>query len=143
MDVIIYLGEVYRLFVGDNNMFSQRFPEYPESAMIFSFRKDVYLKPKQHKEFFKAVKRVLGEKSSLRSFTMFENSFREISFWIDENKVGSVFQRWSSRIRGEPSWMMVDAIAQNLVIELSNKFDIETKVKISQSNKRNINEQNF
>jgi len=111
------------------------FPEYPESALVFSFKRSKYLKPEEQKQFFRIIAKKFGKNTHLRSFTLFETAFHEISFWIYEPKVGSIFQKIFSKIKGEPHWVLVDRIALNLADEFSKKFDMQIKGKVIEVNK--------
>lgn len=117
-------------------MYNRIYVEYPENALIFSFPSDKYFKPKQLKQFFKAVNSKFGKRTQLRSFTMFDNMFQGISFWIDDSKMGSIVQKVGSNIRREPNWMVADKVVEDFAKNLSLKFGFEIVAMIKDVNKR-------
>ena len=119
-------------------MFFGDYPEYPENALIFDFNRSDYLKPYQQQHFFKMVNRKFGNAIILRSFTLFANAFHEISFWLDETKVGTKAQRIIWRIARESQWSKINQMAVDLSDNLSKVFDLEIGVRIVDINKNGL-----
>jgi len=128
------LGRDNTAFFSDKNgakcMFYGEYPEYPETALIFDFNRSDYLKPDQQQQFFKMVNSKFGNATVLRSFTLFESAFHEISFWLDEKKVSTGLP-FLNRIKPTK----IDQMANNLAKNLSKTFDLEITARIVEINK--------
>lgn len=116
-------------------MFTKTYPELPEFALIFDIEQG-YMLPDDIKYFFKRINKYFGKATSLRSFTVFQSGFKEISFWIMMDKVGTRFQRLICWIFKDKIGNYADRLADELNEEFKENLGLEILVSIRAVNRR-------
>lgn len=122
-------------YTGVNKMFFGNYPEYPLESLIFEFNGG-YLTPEGQEYFFKRIRKYFGKKICLRSFTLFHVGFKEISFWLDRKKIGSLTQRWICKIFKDKIEYYALQFAEELTEEFRDNLGIEIKVRIQKINSK-------